>query len=140
MDSSGQELGKQGLGHPRIGLIKYSHQKRAKKKLIKRQVNLPCIYLLVLSLSRSLLSSSIQQSLGGSLMAAVSSPPCPSSVMTHNPCSRVDLVDGFSKSFDFCHFRPPKCRTFELKKMVASVSTHNAVSVSNSAPMANNSK
>ncbi|KAL5582976.1 hypothetical protein UlMin_015418 [Ulmus minor] len=73
-------------------------------------------------------------------MAAVSSPPCPSSVMTHKPCSRVDLVDGFSKSFDFCHFRPPKCRTFELKKMVASVSTHNAVSVSNSAPMANNSK
>ncbi|KAL4609715.1 acetolactate synthase small subunit 1, chloroplastic isoform X2 [Castanea sativa] len=69
-------------------------------------------------------------------MAAVS--PCPPSLRTQNPNPRlrVDWGNGFSKSLDFGHFRTPKWRNFEFKKLwvSASASNDNAVSLSESTP------
>lgn len=69
-------------------------------------------------------------------MAAVS--PCPPPLRTQNPNPRlrVDLGNGFSKSLDFGHFRTPKWRNFEFKKLwvSASASNDNAASLSESTP------
>ncbi|XP_050242874.1 acetolactate synthase small subunit 1, chloroplastic [Quercus robur] len=69
-------------------------------------------------------------------MAAVS--PCPPPLRTQNPNPRlrVDLGNGFSKSLDFGHFRTPKCRNFEFKKLwvSASASNDNAAYLSESTP------
>jgi hypothetical protein len=74
-------------------------------------------------------------------MAAVSRFPAPVRTQKLKPCLRVDLGHRFSRSLDFGHLRPPKCTTFELRKLeVSAASNNNAVSLSESAPLLTRSK
>ncbi|KAM1765844.1 hypothetical protein ACFX14_004920 [Malus domestica] len=66
-------------------------------------------------------------------MAAASS-PFSTSLVAQKPSFPVDFRHGFSTSFDLGRQRPLKGKSSELKKLVISASTGNAVSVSDSVP------
>ncbi|CAN6553241.1 unnamed protein product [Malus baccata var. baccata] len=66
-------------------------------------------------------------------MAAVSS-PFSTSLVAQKSSFPVDFRHGFSTSFDLGRQRPLKGKSSELKKLVISASTGNAVSVSDSVP------